>query len=204
MKVYIGPYNKFWTLYELLQLLPILERDRDAIYDFLENSRIHKFLNWFNSFRNRTEYIRIDRYDTWNLDHSLGLIILPALKQLKDQKQGYPLVKDEDVPEELRSTNASPKENEWDWDDNAEKRWDWVIDQMIWSFQQLMDDNWEEQFHSGTMDHVWEKCENSNLSELKHGPNHTHKFDAEGYKAYSARIDNGLKLFGLYYRCLWT
>jgi hypothetical protein len=35
------------------------------------------------------------------------------------------------------------------------------------------------------------------------GPNHTAKFDVEGYQAHSKRIDNGLRLFGKYYRGLW-
>ena len=69
----------------------------------------------------------------------------------------------------------------------------------------LYNDNWEEQFHSGEMDTSFQPCEdNTNLHTLVHGPNHTHKFDVEGYKKYSDRIDNGLTLFGKYYRGLWT
>ena len=142
MKVWIGKYKHYigpYQIAEWLENLCIVERDRDRIGEWLSNTWVSDFCQWIHSKQNRNVYVKIDGWDTWNLDHSLGLIILPALKQLKDQKQGYPLVKDEDVPEELRSTNASPKENEWDWVDNAEKRSDWVLDQMIWSFQQLME-----------------------------------------------------------------
>ena len=54
----------------------------------------------------RIEYVKIDRWDTWSMDHTLGQIALPMLRQLKATKHGAPLVDDEDVPEELRSTSA--------------------------------------------------------------------------------------------------
>ena len=151
----------------------------------------------------RKEYVKIHRYDTWNADHTLALIILPVLKQLKEQKQGAPMVDDEHVPDELKSINALPKEDEWDTDSNHFARWDWVMDQMIWSFEQLLED-WEDQFHTGNIDFAFEKDETTGLSTLVKGPNDAHKFDVEGYIAHSARIDNGLKLFGIYYRSLWT
>ena len=68
--------------------------------------------------------IHIDEYDTWSMDHTLAPIILPMLKQLKETKHGSPEVDDADVPEELRSTSAPPKEKDWDIDDNWHKRWD--------------------------------------------------------------------------------
>ena len=47
----------------------------------------------------RIEYVKIDRWDTWSMDHTLGMIALPMLRQLKATKHGAPLVDDEDVPE---------------------------------------------------------------------------------------------------------
>ena len=52
------------------------------------------------------------------MDHTLAMIIVPMLKQLKETKHGAPFVDDEDVPEELKSTSAPAKENDWDTDDN--------------------------------------------------------------------------------------
>ena len=34
--------------------------------------------------------VQIDSYDDWSLDHSLALIIYPALLQLKQNKNGVP------------------------------------------------------------------------------------------------------------------
>jgi len=94
--------------------------------------------------RARKISIRIDKYDTWSMDSTLALIIHPMLIQLKQTKHGSPWIDDEDVPEELRSTSAPPKENEWDADDNHHARWDWVLDEMIWAFETHLDD--ESQF----------------------------------------------------------
>jgi len=43
----------------------------------------------------RVETILLDPYDTWNMDHTLALIIVPMLKQLKATKHGAPCVDDE-------------------------------------------------------------------------------------------------------------
>jgi hypothetical protein len=74
------------------------------------------------------------------MDHTLALIILPMLKQLHADKHGAPDVDDEDVPEELKSTSAPPKECVWEVDPNHFKRWDWVMDEMIWSFEYKLKD----------------------------------------------------------------
>ena len=101
---------------------------------------LHKFLVWVDSKRSRKIKIKIDKYDTWSMDSTLAYIITPMLKQLKETKHGAPCVDDKDVPKELRSTSAPPKKNNWDVDANHFKRWDWVLDEMIWSFEQKLSD----------------------------------------------------------------
>ena len=111
----------------------IAERDKDKTW-------LHEFLLWVDSKRSRKIKIKIDKYDTWSMDSTLAHIILPMLKQLKETKHGAPHVDDKDVPKELRSTSAPPKKNNWDVDANHFKRWDWVLDEMIWSFEQKLSD----------------------------------------------------------------
>ena len=184
------------------------EREVGEVYKFMGEERpvtwLYKFLLWIENIKpDRKIKVKVDRWDTWNADHTLALVILPVIKQLKTDKHGAPTVNDEDVPDELKSTNAPAKENEWDTDDNHFKRWDWVLDQMIWSFEQIVDDSWEEQFHTGVSDIYFEQLENG-MSEMKRGTNDTSFYDFEGAKAYNAKIDNGLRLFGKYYRSLWS
>ena len=137
--------------------------------------------------------IRIDRFDTWGMDHTLALIIVPMLRQLHTTKHGAPMTDDEDVPEYLRSTSAPPKENESDIDDNHFKRWDWIMDEMIWSMEQIVNDD-DNQFY----DHS-EVDENADLSTQLEQM----KVDREGLQRYHDRIQNGCRLFGKYFQDLW-
>ena len=169
-----------------------------------EQTLLYRFLSWIESKRKQRIYIKIDRHDTWSMDSTLALIILPMLKQLRATKHGAPGVDDEDVPEELRSISAEPKENEWDIDSNHFKRWDWVMEQMIWSFAQKLDIDHDAQFYSGTHDVQFIKSnEYPYHSEMVRGPNDTFKIDMEGLEKHEARIQNGFRLFGKYYQGLW-
>lgn len=155
----------------------------------------------------RKKEIRIDPWDTWSMDHTLALIIYPMLIQLKETKHGAPFVDDEDVPEELRSTSAPPKETDYDTDDNHFKRWDYVLDEMIHAFECEVEEDWERQFHSGKIDIFWEESDleigGEKTYTMKHGPNHTHEFDREAHDIAFERRKNGLRLFAKYYHSLW-
>jgi hypothetical protein len=161
---------------------------------------IYKLLLWIDRKKKRKIKIHIDRWDTWSMDDTLAHIILPMLKQLNETKHGSPWVDDEDVPEHLRSTAAPPKENEWDTDDNHFKRWDWVLNEMIFAFNSSVDDSWEEQFHTGEGSFAFKKLENGMSEMISTGDR---KYDFEGRKVYQARITNGFRLFGKYYQSLW-
>ncbi len=169
---------------------------------------LYRFLKWIDSKKERKVQIRIDKYDTWSMDHTLAHIVLPMLKQLQATKHGAPIVDDKDVPKELRSTSAPPKKNEWDTDDNHFKRWDWVMDEMIFAFESELDDSWQDQFRTGEYDLrskaiEWDENGKPKLYQMVDGPNHTAKTDWKGMKAYQKRIDNGFRLFGKYYQNLW-
>lgn len=211
MKVYIGPYINCWRpqhVINLLKHLGVSEETRDKIEESVPKW-VYSFCNWLCDLKKRKTKIRIDPYDTWSMDHTLALIILPMLKQLKKTKHSTSLVDDEDVPDELKSTSAPPKENEWDLDDKHHKRWDYVLDEMIFAFEALCEDDWESRFYSGEIDMKFELInpeetdKEKQLWETVKGPNYSFKIDNEGLKAYNERIDNGTKLFGKYYRGLW-
>jgi len=142
----------------------------------------------------RQEDVFLDKWDSWNADHTIALIAAPLLQQLKLTKQGSGMVDDEDVPEELRSTSAPPKENEWDIDANLHKRWDWVLDEMIWAMKEHADGTGDDKF----FDHS-EVNEEVDLSEQWSQI----KCDREGLEAYNARKQRGFELFGKYFQNLW-
>jgi hypothetical protein len=138
--------------------------------------------------------ITIDPYDTWGMDHTLALLIVPMLKQLKATKHGAPLVDDEYVPEHLRSTAAAPKENDWDVDDNHFKRWDYVLDEMIWAMEQIVEFDSDAKFY----DHS-EVDEEADIMEQVAKV----KCDYAALDAHHKRIANGTKLFGIFFQSLW-
>lgn len=163
-----------------------------------------RFLDWVQGDRDRTIKIQIDSWDTWSMDHTLAMIIVPMLKQLKETKHGAPFVDDEDVPEELKSASAPAKENEWDTDDNHFKRWDYVLDEMIWAFQHIVnDDKWQEEFYSGTPKFKSIQLENGMSQYIEDTGPDAFKVDYVRMQQVEDRIKNGTKLFGKYYRSLW-
>lgn len=172
---------------------------------------VYRLLNWIQTLRGeRYVKVRIDPWDTWNMDHTLALIALPMLKQLKETKNSGGSVVPEDVPEELRPTEEELEELtiNGQTDPNFFKRWDWVLDEMIFAFEHIVDQNWETEYTSGEFDLRTQVCkwdENGKplLHEMIEGPNHTYKIDHDGIAAINKRIDNGLMLFGKYYRSLW-
>ena len=162
-----------------------------------------KFMDFIHP---EVNFVKVDYWDVWSMDHTLSPIILPMLKQLKEVKHGSGHVDDEDVPDELKSTSAPPKENEYDTDDNWHKRWDYVLDEMIWAFTQLNDDNHEDKFWHERGEIDWEEMkkpfpEGEKTREVKWKSES--KVDWDGLKEHNKRIDNGCRLFGKYYRGLW-
>lgn len=144
--------------------------------------------------------IRIDPWDTWNMAHTLADIIHPMLQQLKKTQHGAPYTDDEDVPENLRSTNAKPKKYDYDVDEFHFKRWDWILKEMIWAFGELAKDR-EPDFFIKKPKYKWVKKEGENFSEMvtvREGV-----YDTEKATAYYARKKNAFRLFGKYYENLW-
>ena len=145
--------------------------------------------------KKRNVQVRIDNYDTFSADHTLALIIHPLLVRLKEIKHGSAMVADEDVPDSIKSTSAKPKENEWDTDEFVHARWDYVLDEMIWTMQETVNNEDDSQFY----DHS-DVDESKNIREQLDAI----KVDHEGLAAYNKRIQNGCVLFGKYFKNLWT
>lgn len=183
----------------------------DRLADFLEPVSV-VLQRILDKVHPRVEYVKLDRWDTWNVDHTMALIALPLLKQLQAKKHGAPHVADEDVPEHLRSTAAPAKKTEYDTDGNHFKRWDYILGEMIFAFEHLVDDSWEDKFREGEIDYVSTPIDadgnevpkgDHKYYRMDEGPNHTYKCDYDAMGKVYKRIDNGLLMFGKYYRALW-
>jgi hypothetical protein len=198
MKVYIGPYKTWYGPYQIVDIIffwvdrkgifpdddPLWNRWDYRLSEWLGNKLSDTWFNdiclWFNEKRKRKISIRIDEYDTWSMDHTLSYIIHPMLIQLKETKHGSGHVDDEDVPEELRSTSApemTDEEKQYGHTDAFwHKRWDWVLDEMIYAHASQFND-WEDEYYD--------------------------RKDFDGMREIEKRIANGYRLFGKYYKGLW-
>ena len=226
MKINIGPYTRWVGPYQIAEkLLFWMDKHEDPRVhkfgeflahgfhkrelvdgkDYFDQDRpytwLYKLCSWIDSKKKRRVSIKIDRWDTWSMDNTLAMIILPMLKQLRDTKHGSPFTDDDDVPDHLKSTAAPPKKNDWDTDDNHEARWDWILNEMIWAFEQINLDAEPDFWITEPKGMHSIKEEGSIYSRIE--------WDVEGEidwaaaNAYKERIDNGTRLFGRYFRALW-
>jgi hypothetical protein len=222
MKVYINSYRSHWlSPYTILKFVCFWEKDDDIFYNHNDkpDAPYEKWVNRLqpicefgqkimDKIHPKIDYVKVDRWDTWSMDHTLGQIALPMLKQLQATKHGAPFVDDEDVPEELKSTSAPAKENEWDTDENHFKRWDWAMNEMIYAFEHHINREWEEAYRSGEIDWkseacAWDENGKATMHKMVDGPKNTYECDYDGMKVVEDRIKNGFRLFGKYYQALW-
>lgn len=207
MKVKIGPYKNWIGPYQIADKIPFLSEDaRHNVGEWLASTWVLQACEKFDKFRGERKIdVRIDEYDTWSMDSTLALIILPMLKQLRDNKIGSQIVDEEDVPPHMRHSNPDPEYNGADnW---VHYKWEWILNEMIWAFENVVDDSWQYKFYHGESVHEWNlvsgtEGEEDALYEMKQ-LNPDFWIDTNGLKEYNDRIDNGLRLFGKYYRGLW-
>ena len=142
------------------KLMETIKKDREDNHTWFRS-----FLEWVHTKRKRKEYIKLDPWDTWNVDSTLTPIILALLKQFKEKEIGIgcPYIDQYDIPKNLRSE-----------DNYNHEGWKWIVDEMIWTFSMLDDE--ESEYH--LMEGDW--------------------------KAREERVQNGLILFAKYFRSLWS
>ena len=171
----------------------------EAIEDAVQS--VYNVFNWlWYDRRTQKVCVRIDCWDTWSMDHTLAHIVLPMLAQLKRTKHGAPIVDNADVPKELRMSKKDRIQfaNNGSTDDKFFKRWDWVLDEMIWAFNQKCRDNWDDDYYEYREMGLEESKDPDSLFGIK-----LVWEDPEGRMAHQERMTNGFKLFGKYYENLW-
>lgn len=215
MKVTIGPFKSWIGPYQIADWLQYIGYSEDECHNIGKwlaggddkESLLLKLCTWIDNKRKRTIKVRIDKFDTWSMDGTLSIIILPLLKQLRDTKHGSP----GSMPAFSQTSEHSQYCFDFYEDGNAaaweagHEQWKQILDEMIWAFEQLQPDvDWEDQF--------WRVHPQIDLS--KHPEDEgkettplrwTVKGDCdwEGMKRYGERIQAGLELFGKHFSDLW-
>ena len=234
MRVKIKKYPTQFGPYELMEKIFFWTKTKDE-YGFPDSPEwVHNAGKWYadtwlgqghswlaekySSWQDRHRIsVKLDPWDTWSADDTLAHIILPMLVDLKQTKQGAPNVDPEDVPENLRPGKLEVEQYQKDGTTDALffKRYEYVLDEMIWAFNEHTKD-WDEteaQFYSGETDIVSVPIdeagnevakEDAKYFRIDRGPNDTSEWDREGWQAYMDRKQNGFRLFAKYYTSLWN
>lgn len=168
----------------------------------------------YGKYTGRKISVKIDDSDVWNLDSTLAYIILPCLLLLKERKHG--------VPNEFAEVGGASYDAQSCFDFYSEthndafnegiKRWEEVLDKMIWSFQQLIID-YNDSYFYGKFNSEFVESDKTEINPVTNkveklyemvdkNPN-GHWLDTEGLALHEQRIQEGLELFGKYYRSLW-
>lgn len=150
---------------------------------------LNKTVNSFNELRGQKIRVHVENHDIWSADVTIAHMVLPLLEKLRDEKQGYPLIDPKDIeglPRELKPTKKEVDQYKkyGTPDDKAEGRWNWVLNEMIFAMQCIVDDSWEDEFFEMDATSI-------------------RMMDKEGYDETQKRIDRGLRFFGLWFRALW-
>lgn len=115
---WFGPYHLLW-------FLPHKTRVNAARRLWLRPFEL------LNCLRDKKPKIHIDYWDTWNMDHTLSLIINPLMKQYREQNIDCPSLDQEDFPEFTIS-----KEEPYN-----HAAWLYLVDEIIWATGEIIEDD---------------------------------------------------------------
>ena len=198
MRVKIGNYVNRW-ISNLHQ--EYMEKKYDGnLYDSVDQVDQYPTHRWYHNFlyekfgigNEPKVSVHIDDFDTWSMDDTLAPIILPMLKQLKTTQHGAGSVELSDVPKELHGKKLTKEQGaKGEVNDKHFERWDYVLDEMIWAFEQKCRDDWNDDYIDSEDD-----------PDSFMGTKFT-RWDDKGMKAHQKRMTNGFRLFGTYFENLW-
>lgn len=134
MKVYIGPYSNGFRAYKLARILLFWkDAESDTVEKFTEFLRKFKIIKWLEKKSDEKERkikVEVHDYDIWSLDSTLAEIIYPALKLYRSKLNSYHTIDEWDIP-----TNYTGNRSD------ANEVWLFIIDEMIWAFEQYVNGN---------------------------------------------------------------
>lgn len=149
--------------------------------------------------------IHIDNYDTWNMYHTLAMLIVPMLKQLKEEKCGIP----------ADFVNERDKEYATGWHEQlelfnddldyykgeSERQWYMTLDHMIWAFEQVLSDENEPYWEPMTPEEIAEQEKHMRANGLDF--TFPYKIIRNKMEQYEQQKQEGFDLFAKYFQNLW-
>lgn len=191
MKVYLGKYVYPITTYDIAskiifwdntehikKLNLILKFGLTYNQNIKKLSVLSKVLDKYNSYQKRKVYIKIDDYDVYDLDYTLSLIIEPALKKLLNDEWLSFKVDNEDLPKELQISDDEYKLISFTYSENDPR-----------------------------LPEIYNRLEQQPkyvINKMIYAFNIFNSTEKDEEEYYKTEINEGLRLFGKYFRNLWT
>jgi hypothetical protein len=218
MKVKIGKYLTWYGPYQLVDMLFFWHEkypEDESVFkrwDYVLHERFAKWLastwvakvcEWIYNKRKRTIKVHIDNYDVWNMSETLAEIIVPMLKELQKQKHGYGWTDHADGPWYYRFRTDGDEHSQDENGGFSEGRWNWIMSEMIWAFEQIIDENHESRYWHKHGEIDWDAGEPDENGCKPLVWKSESVVDWDGLKLHEEAIRNGTRLFGKYYQNLW-
>jgi len=124
---------------------------------------MHVHIGPYNDSGYTINHVKIEEFDTWNMDVTLSHIIVPMLEQFIKNCKSCAHIDLNDIPGVDPNIKSQDYETEF-------KHWQYVLGEMLFAFKFVRDED---------------------------------SFSTTSNKSLEARVNNGLRLFGKYYRYLW-
>lgn len=189
MRINIGPYPDWIGPYQIAQKI-LFWKDKyedDIVHDFGKflaedkngnPSMLNRFCNWVDRKKKRKIKIKIDPYDTWNVDSTLSPVIHAILVEFVKDVPSTASVDREDVPEELHSTYGEYNESDGGFSTQySHEAWLYVLNEMIYAF----DPEWDKKYGFGSDSYTY-----------------------ANYNEHAKRQQKGYELFGKYFSRIWN
>lgn len=205
MKVILSEYRNDFTRYSVVKWLRYFFVSQNTLLELMDYvpNWVVSFLNLF--VRPRKEYVHIDPHDVWSLDHTLALIIVPALRKLRSVKHGVPMDFVHDLDSEFFDQDNNKQLELFDcaaYRGISQARWDAAMDKMIWSFEQIIIEN-NDVYNLHYYDKLLVPRAVDDVLSDGEAFVETHTFNKLRYTLYEKRVQEGFDLFAKYYRSLW-
>ena len=127
------------------------------------NKRLRKKKGIYTKFKDR---------EIWDLYTTIAKFTLPRLIAFKKRKQGLPMI--------LLLNDQGVLCEDMEFQRKGNEKWNNILDQIIWSFEQIVNDSDPEKLDGESPEEYWDRL-----------------------VEWTTKIQTGLDLFGKYFRCLW-
>lgn len=151
-----------------------------------------------NKRKKRIVKVTIDKYDSWNLDQTLALIIAPALAKFD---KGFGIPASMFPPPKMcgEADRSKTKTKAYKTIERAaQKKWDDTLEQMRWSFDQIARNEPDAPEFPYTLD-----LKKINAPRTADQKRKLKKY-ATRRAVYHEKIKHGLELFGKHFQDLWN